>query len=152
MGNRRRQFAGLLGVKGGSDGLEPATSGVTGVPKRFSGLRLAAESARSCGFRQVRQPALFAWLHPVVSIAVPCASGEALDLAQGDNRAVSRRSAKSRPPARRTGGRRTLHEHTFDYSASTRASRWQAGTMREATSLRLPRHFRTEGFIQAYIP
>jgi hypothetical protein len=31
------------------------------------------------------QRAFFAWLHPVVSIAFPCAPGEALDFARGDN-------------------------------------------------------------------
>jgi hypothetical protein len=37
----------------GATGLEPATSGVTGVTKRFSGLHLAAELAKKCGFDQV---------------------------------------------------------------------------------------------------
>jgi hypothetical protein len=49
-GNKRCQFAGTLT---GATGLEPASSGVTGVPKRFQRVAPSHRSARSCGFRQV---------------------------------------------------------------------------------------------------
>ncbi len=60
-GNRKCRFARIFT---GATGLEPATSGVTVCPNRFSGFRLAAEPARSCGFRQVRQARVFRLVAP----------------------------------------------------------------------------------------
>jgi hypothetical protein len=97
MQSGRRSFAPIPATKQldlqvfyGATGLEPATSGVTGVSIRFSGLRVAAESARSHGFRQVQQTCLFHLVAPgrFHSVSSRTAAG-----AFGDRRARQLQSA-----------------------------------------------------------